>query len=162
MGAIIEIKDTDSRGSLSVELKHILELLTPVGHQLSWAILDLYATGDLGEGKNILDLEQKIQQSPEGLSTSWDELVSLSLGFFEIIDTVIVGYKDPNYRPKLSPNHRIEELYRSCEIVIELIDASLWSIYARDDEMIQRFQLAFHDVMILKPPFKGEKGRAKD
>lgn len=161
MGAIIEIKDTDSRGSLSVELKHILQLITPVGHQLSWAILDLYATGDLGEGKNILDLEEKIRQSPEGISTTWNELVSLSGAFFEIIDIVIAGYQDPNYRPQLSPDHRKEELYKSCEIVIELIDASLWSIYARDNELIQKFQLVFHDVMILKPPFNGEKEGVK-
>jgi len=149
MGNLIEIKDKDSQGGLSVELKHILGLLTPEGRKLLWAILDLYATGDLGEGKSMLEFEQKIRESPEGISISWDELVSLSSVFFQVIDMVIAGYEDPNYHPKLSPEHPIGEIYKSCEIVIELIDSSLWRVHVKRDEMIPKFQAAFSDVEIL-------------
>ncbi len=149
MGKIMQIKDSDLGGVLTVELKHILDLLMPEGRQLSWAILDIEATGDLGEGEKILDFEKEIQQSPIGFPLSWDKLVSLSHAFFEIINTVIVGYKDPNYHPKLLPGHPVEELYKSCEIVIEMIDSSLWSIYAREEKIIQKLQLAFRDVELL-------------
>lgn len=149
MAGIIEIKDRDAQGGLTVELTHILNLLAPEGRPLSWAILDLEATGDLGGGKDMLDLEQEIEQSPTGLLMSWDELVSLARAFFQVINTVIVGCKDAASVPKLHPE---ENLYASSEIVLEAIDSSLWRVYARDDKVLRRLQKAFRDVELLKQP----------
>lgn len=150
MAGIIEIKDKDAQGGLAVELTHILEVLVPEGCQLLWAILDLEATGDLGDGKNMLDLEQEVEQSPTGLLMSWDELVSLACAFFQVINTVIVGCKDATAVPKLHPE---ENLYTSNDIVLEAIDSSLWRVYARDDKVLRRLQRAFRDVKLLEQPF---------
>ncbi len=148
MAGIIEIKDKNAKRILTVELAHILDSLEPEGHHLSWTILDLEATGDLGDGKNMLDLEQEIQQSPQGLHLSWDQLISFSRCFFQVINAVIVGGKDSTTVPILQPGG---DLYQGSEIVVEAIDSSLWRIYARDEEVLQRFQRTFRDVDVYIP-----------
>jgi len=148
MAEMIEIKDKNATGILAVELTHILDLLSPEGHNFSWVILDLEATGNLGDGKNILDLEQEIQQSPKGLLVSWDKLISLSRCFFQVINAVIVGCKDSTSVPRLQPG---EDFYKSSEIVLEAIDSSLWRIYVRDDGVLKRFQKTFRDVEVYAP-----------
>jgi hypothetical protein len=85
------------------------------------------ATGDLGAGRNILDLEQEIQRSPKGLLVSWNELVQLARAFFQVFNAVIVGCRDVTAIPELHPEG---DLYQSSEIVLEVIDSSLWRVYA--------------------------------
>jgi hypothetical protein len=149
MAGFIEIKDKDPQGGLAVELIDILDLLAPEGCQLTWAILDLEATGDPEKGKNMLDLEQEIERSSTGLLISWDALISLARSLFQVINAVIVGCKDVASIPKLQPG---EPLYVSTELVLEAIDSSLWRVYARDDKVLRRLQEAFHEVYILTAP----------
>ena len=54
----IEISDSDD-GLLTVELQDLLFALPEEAKHLWWSILDLEATGDLGPGKNMLDLEKR-------------------------------------------------------------------------------------------------------
>jgi hypothetical protein len=146
MPAILEIKDRDDRGILSVALIDILNLVEPIGAGLTWSILDLEATGDLGDGKNILDLEQEIRDSATGLVVTWKEIVHLSKKVSQIINATIVGSTDGDSLPKLSDG---SSLYTTSEVLLEMIDSSVWRIYVRDKEVLQRLRTAFpHAVTV--------------
>lgn len=151
MAGIIEIRDKkgDDVGILAVDLSHILDLLSKEGPVCSWSILDLYSMGYKEENPRMLEIEQRISNIEEGIPVSWADLKSLAKSCKQIIDAVIVGYKDPAYRPRLSSEHTIKELYKECEIVLELIDSSMWCIYASNDGIIQRFQNRFQDTKLL-------------
>jgi hypothetical protein len=147
MPSIIEIKDEDNRGSLAVALIDLLDLLKREGHQLTWSILELEATGDPNRlPRDMLDLEQEVEQSPNGVIMSWEELVILATAFCEVLNAVIVGCKDATLIPHLQPN---ADLYTPCEIVLEAIDSTLWRVYARDDQIIQRLQTTFRNVVVI-------------
>lgn len=149
MSGMIEIRDADTQGVLAVELSNLLDLVTVEGSLLTWALLDLYATGDLGDDRSMLDLERQIAASPTGLLLSWDELRALASAFTQVIDGVFVGCRDVASIPPLHPK---AELYARCEIVLEAVDSTLWTVYARDDRVLQRLQAAFHDVQAVAVP----------
>ena len=148
MASIIEIKDRDAQGILAVDLPDLLDLLKPEGATLTWAILDLEATGDLGSGRGILDLEQKISRSPTGLAMTWDDLRSLAQAFHQVINATVVACQNLASVPTLVRGDS-DSLYNSCEIVLEAIDSSLWRVYSKRPEVIRRLQASFRDVEVI-------------
>jgi hypothetical protein len=149
MPSIIEIRDKNEPGIPDANLSQVLGLLTREGPSLSWSILDLYAVGDLGEGFGMLDLEEKIQASPEGVALPWEIIFDLSHKFRDIYDLVLVGYHDP-YVPKLGPDNPMSHLYENCEIVIERFDSTYWRIFARDDDVVDKLKKSFTDTEIVE------------
>ena len=148
MASIIEIKDSDLQGVLAVDLLQLLDLLKEEGSKLTWAILDLEATGDLGNGRRILDMEQEIRSSASGLVMTWDALRSLARAFDQVLNATIVGCQDLASAPRFLPGDS-GSLYNSCEIVLEAIDSSLWRIYSKSPEVIRRLQASFRDVEVI-------------
>ncbi len=126
-------------GFLSFDLIDVLQQLD--GSSLHWSILELEASGDLGEGKSILDLEATIRESPHGLLISWDDLVVLASKLHQVVWGLIIGSSDPtalkNYPSEM-------EASRNCDIVIYMFDSSYCDVYARDtaslDRILERFQ----------------------
>lgn len=115
------------------ELAFLLERLAPWGPRFVWAILDLTATGDLGEGGDILDLERRIAESPTGLVLGWAELVGLARGFAQVSDGVFVGCRDAAAIPRLAPGL---DLAAVSDLSLEAIDSSLWRVTSRDARML--------------------------
>ena len=147
MAGIVEVRDSDSRGFLTVELRDFLQVVEPEGRDLIWSILDLEARSDPDKFKgDLLEVEQQVKQSPQGLIFSWDELVAFANALIEVLDAVIVGCKDKKLIPRLIPG---DGVFAQCEIGIEAVDSSLWRVYTRDDELLQRVQTAFHDVAVM-------------
>lgn len=144
----VEIKDEDhGYGCLEVELMDILRLLEQEGQDLTWSILELEATGDADKlGKNMLDIEQEVDCSPQGLIVSWRELVRLANAFHQVINAVIVGSKRTAL---LTRSTTMSDLYISSELIVEAIDSSIWSVYAKEDVVLQRLQAAFRDVELV-------------
>jgi hypothetical protein len=143
MSHIIEIKDQAPPGYLSIELSDILNILVPEGAGLTWAILDLEATVKPETGRNVLALEQQIQESTSGIILTWDDLVSLSREFLQVINTIIVGCRDA---ADIAPLQSVTDLYSSSEIVVEMIDSSAWRIYARDAATMRKLRGSFRNV----------------
>jgi hypothetical protein len=136
MGRIIEIKK-NTEGILDVDLIDILNVIEPEGAILIWTLFDLEATGDLGHGNNILDLEQEVRESPGGLSLNWNDLVSLARRLSQVINAILAGSMVP------IPAAAVNDLYAQSQIVIEAIDSSLWRVYARSDALIERLKKCF-------------------
>jgi|688.fasta_scaffold84212_4 hypothetical protein len=140
MSNVIEIKYQDSQGTSTIELIDLLNLIAQDKQQLVWSILDLEAIGDISTiwERGILDLEANIKFLPQGLILSWQMLVQLAQKFDQVINTVIVGCQKVSKIPSLEPNVNLDE---PCEIVLELIDSSVWRIYTKDELLTLRIGL---------------------
>ena len=131
MSNVIEIKYQDSQGTSTIEPIDLLNPIAQDKQQLVWSTLDLEAIGDISTiwERGILDLEENIKELPQGLILSWQMLFQLAQNFDQVINTVIVGCQETSKIPSLEPN---VDLDKSCEIVLELIDSSVWRIYTKD------------------------------
>jgi hypothetical protein len=138
----IEIKSQDNQGTAVIELIDLLKLINKDRQQLVWSILDLEAVGDISEiwERGILDLEENIKYLYQGYILSWQMLVLLAQKFDDVINTVIVGCHEVTQIPSLIPDSNI---YNPCEIVLELIDSSVWRIYAKDERLLQHLHHEF-------------------
>ncbi|MFN5856276.1 MAG: hypothetical protein ACK456_10320 [Pseudanabaenaceae cyanobacterium] len=132
MSNIIEIKYQDDQDTSTIELIDLLNHIKgDKTEQLIWSILDLEAVGDISLiwERGILDLEANIRFLPKGLILSWQMLVQLAQRFDQVINTVIVGCQEVSEIPSLEPNIDPDP---HCEIVLELVDSSIWRIYTKD------------------------------
>jgi hypothetical protein len=145
MSNVIEIKYQDNQGTSIIELIDLLNLIAQDKQQLVWSILDLEAIGDISTiwERGILDLEENIKELPQGLILSWQMLVLLVRKFDQVINTVIVGCQEVSKIPVLKPDI---DLDTPCEIVLELIDSSVWRIYSKDERLLQHLQHEFSNV----------------
>jgi hypothetical protein len=144
----IRISDDVNR-VISVDLSDILEEIQN-GDSFFWSILDLDASGHLGEGKSIPVFCKQIIESEKGLFIQWDELTSLAKKFFEIVDITIIGCKDKNLLHRYKDN---QEMYETCDIVIELISSSFWQVFSKDKQLIDRLASKFKDIEFLESDF---------
>lgn len=146
MSNVTEIKYQNSQNTSTVELIDLLNLIeSNKQQQLIWSILDLEAVGDITIiwERGILDLEANIKYLPQGLILSWQMLVQLAQKFDQVINTVIVGCQEVSKVPVLKPDIDIDA---PCEIVLELIDSSVWRIYSKDERLLQHLQHEFSNV----------------
>ncbi len=156
MTGVVEIRDTTQESPsgprmLAVTLADLLECIAPVGRGLTWTILDLEAVGELSGKRNMLDLEEQIQASPHGLVVSWSELLTLAQELHQVINCVLAGMKAPSATAQI---RRGTDTCAISDLVLEAIDSSLWSVFARDDRVLERLQRRFHDINFLPLPIR--------
>lgn len=142
MSHMIEISDSQD-GLLPTLLKE----LGSEGLKLNWALLYLYATGDLGENKSIIDFENDIEKSPHGFCLSWQELNQLANKLDQVFDILIVGAISTDMIRKYKED---KDLYLNSYIVFELIDGSCWEVYSEDTSFIEKLAARFIDVKLSK------------
>lgn len=115
-----------------------------------WSILFLDAIGDLGDKKSIPEFENQILESEKGIFISWKELCNLAKKFEQIIDITILGCKDLESIRRYDIE---QEMYESCDIVIEMVDSSYWEIFSKDKSIINRLAAKFKDTQLLETDF---------
>jgi hypothetical protein len=140
----IRIKDA-KRNIVSVKLNDILQMIDN-GNLFYWSILWLEASGNLGEGNSIISLEENIANSKNGLIMKWEDLTLLSNKFNQIIELCVVGCKDGYLLNRYSNS---EEMYKKCDIVIEMVDGSFWEIHSKDLGFITKIKENFKDIELL-------------
>lgn len=144
MPGIIEVRDKDARGFLTVELRDLLRIVEPHGRNLIWSILDLEARSDPAKFKgDLVAVEQEVKLSPKGLIISWADLLVFSAGLVEVLDGLFVGCTDRNSIPGLIPG---DDIFSQCEIGIEAFDSTMWRVYAREDALLHKVAEAFREV----------------
>ena len=116
-----------------------------------WSILHLYASGNLGEGKSIPIFQKQIYNSENGLFIEWNDLKLLSTKFYEIIDMLIIGCSNKN---ALHRYNRDQEMYETCDIVIEMFDSCYWEVFSKDETLINKLTKKFKKVEFLKTDFQ--------
>jgi hypothetical protein len=142
-----KIELRDKLNNNLVELRHILPLLPQYVTSLNWAILELEARGDIGEEITMSDLMEAVNNNPNGYLMDWNKLLTFSQKVFQIIDGTFVGFRDLNNRPAFKPEGA---LYERSEVVLELIDSTLWSIYSKDFNVLKVFDNEFKDVKFVE------------
>lgn len=140
----IEISDSINN-VISVTLPDILKEIHN-GNSFHWSILDLYASGNLGEGKSIVAFSDTIYKSEKGFFINWDDLNLLSVKFWEIIDIVIIGCKDENLLRKYEND---KKMYEACDIFIVFFDSCFWEVFSKDEDLIERLAKRFNEIKFL-------------
>lgn len=130
---IIKRHTADSR---TICLRDILQVVIG-GENLHWAILWIYAVGDLGYGRSMLEFEDEVGQSETGVRFCWDELIDLSNKFDDIYDILVVGAHDKALLRKYATD---EEMYAKCDYTFELADSSYWIVTALNAEALAPHQ----------------------
>ncbi len=124
---------------VKIKIQDILSSINN-GSSLFWSVLYIYGSGSLKdgwstlrEGKTITAFEEKINKLETGLILNWDELLSLMNSYLQVWGVLIIGCKD------FKSLHRYQsdqEMYESCDIVIELVDSYFWEVFSRESKLI--------------------------
>lgn len=109
----------------------------------NWNILFLDGTPNPGYGEFLTDYKKKINNSENGILVSWGELKNLSEKFFQMYETIILGSKNAALLHRYKEE---KEMYKTCDIVLELIDCAFWEVYVKDIKIIERFKKNFKDI----------------
>ncbi len=133
MPAILELLQTS--GVVPCQLIDLLHVLPEDAHALTWAILDLEAIGDIRGvwDAGVLDLEAQLHRSP--MIFDWQDLVKLANSFEQVINITLVACLDTSDIPAVD----FEVDKSNCEFVLELVDSTVWRIYAKHQDKLQRF-----------------------
>jgi hypothetical protein len=146
MAKVIEIRDRNQSGILTLELQDLLAFFNESGQSLIWSIQNLEAVGDPEKLKtDLLEIEEQAKKSPHGLILEWEDLLGLAQSLTDVWEVLIIACRNRELIPNLK--HGIDRL-DSCEIAIELFDSSYWRVCARDDAVIQRIADHCDDVTV--------------
>ncbi len=144
MAHMIEINDSHN-GLLTVTLPMLLSEINKDFSYLSWSLLYLSATGDLGKDRSIVDLEDSISSSPDGFCLEWEELSDIADKFDQVFDTLIVGSTSKGSIQKYEND---EDLYLNYSIVLDLFDGAYWRVYSEDESLIKKLADKFSDIKL--------------
>ena len=133
----IRIRDLDG-GFVNFDLAVLLKQFD--GSALHWSILELEATGDLGENKHLADVVNQVRTSKCGLQVSWKELVDLASHLHQVIWGFVIGSQDPEALERYASE---AEVSKNCDIVIDVFDTTYCDVYARDQGLLDRISAGF-------------------
>ena len=146
--AVIEIRDKDYKGLLTVNLIDILNNLPSNCHKLKWFIYEVECTGDLsGLGLSVIAFEEEINNSKTGTKITWEKLYELAKSFYQVVNITIVAFINDR------DNKTIKQVFidKKYLLSIECIDSSLWQLDNRASLLdTKEFLSAFSDVSLLK------------
>jgi hypothetical protein len=135
---IVEIWDTPA-----VKLVDLLDAI-PAIDELNWSIMEFWGVA-CDDDTDLVALERQAAESDTGLTLSAAELRSFAAQLLQLIDGIVVGYRD-------NPPTRSEpDLRRSSEVVIEAIDSTQWRVYARDPFVLDGVRRIYGDVRNVEP-----------
>lgn len=143
------LRISDIKDGKCISLSEVL-LDIPYPNQLNWLLLWLDVTPIKKEGKPIIELEKKVNESENGFSCTLESLMELSRKIFQEIEVLIIG-------SRIKENlHRYKEdqtMYETCDIVIEMIDGGFWEIFSKDINLIDRLMKKYKEVEFLPQTF---------
>ena len=133
-----------------IELRDVLDEINN-GDEFYWSILGLWMTGDLGLGQSVLDLENRIKNLENGLFISWEDLNDLAKKIWQTIEISVIGCKDKKLLLRYEDD---QEMYETCDIVIQMIDSSYWEIFSKDERLVNRLAEKFKNTEFLNSDFE--------
>lgn len=137
---------------LTIRLEEILNEIRG-GKNFYWSILFFDGTGCLPEGKVILSSMEEAKNSKKGILIAWEDLNFLATQLHQIQDILIVGCKSKDTMMRYDTD---QEIYESCDFVMEVIDGYSWEIFSSDFSFIDRLALKFKENKFLESDFQDE------
>lgn len=142
-GIRIYVKQDDA---IHVKLLDILDGIDN-GNKYYWSILEIEASGYLGEGKNYMQLEEEVQTSPNGFFINWEELKDLSRKLDQVIWITIIGCTNKDLLKRYDND---QEMYTVCDFVIEVFDGGCFEIFSKEKTFIEFLIRGFNKTEIMK------------
>jgi hypothetical protein len=132
------------------------ELLINIPHpdQFKWSLLWFCVTPMENEGRFISELTEKINSSEQGLDFSFTALLALSKKIFQEIEVLVIGCKMKENLHRYTVD---QEMYETCDIVMEMIDGGFWEVFSKNEILINRLAKKYKEVEILASDFQGKK-----
>lgn len=140
-----KIKIMDSGEILTFDLVDILNCIKDIGSNYNWAILDIYLTSKQNSNLNVLELEKEVNSKDEFFKISFVDLLKLSGKFNQVIDGKFIASRG-DFKNRID----IKDIEEKCDIVIEAIDSSYWTVFSKDSRIIELLTSTFEKVEILK------------
>ena len=140
----IRIYDSNNN-ILAISLSDILEEI-PKGSSYYWALLFIDGSPEKGCGHFFVEYKNKVNHSEKGLLINFDELNKLDSKFFQIYEVRLLASMHPVLLRRYMTE---EEMYKKCELVIELIDCSFWEVHAHKKALILNLQKKFQQTKLL-------------
>ncbi|NGX37492.1 MAG: hypothetical protein K1000chlam2_00648 [Chlamydiae bacterium] len=144
------IRISDLKEGKCIPLSEVLANI-PHASQLNWALLWFDVTPTEKEGKLLTELQKKVKESEEGLSYTFESLAELSKKIFQEIEVLIVGCKNKENVRRYKDD---QEMYETCDIVIEMIDGGFWEIFSKDISWIDQLAEKYEEVEFLTSDFQ--------
>ena len=135
----LEIFDTDEHGKLGGSLAEILRLADPPASRLVWTLRYIEARDDVSAAwpAGIKDLEAQASAHRFGLELSWHTLGSLAALLHTPVDIRLDGWAR---KPKAG------DAPGELALRIELLDATLFRVAARERRVLTRLEQRFKDT----------------
>lgn len=144
------LRISDIKNDKCLSLIEILENI-PNADQFYWALLWLDVTPMKKDGKCIAKLQQKVNQSEQGIPCLFEFLIEIANKIFQEIEVLIIACKNKKNL------HRYEvdkKMYETCDIVIEIIDGGFWEIFSNDIDWIDELSKKYKQTEFLKSDFQ--------
>jgi hypothetical protein len=122
------IRISDIKDGKCIPLSEVLTNI-PYANQLTWALLWFDVTPIKKEGQLIIELQKKVNESEEGFLCTFEVSTELSRKIFQEIEILIIGCKT---REHIHRYEEDQEMYETCDTVIEMIDGGSWEIFSKN------------------------------
>lgn len=140
------IRISDSKDNvLNVKISDILKLIQK-GNDLNWCILFLDGVPNSENTNTVNEYKNKINKSKEGLKLKWDEILFIGNQLFQIYEIIILGCKNQEFLHRYDTD---QEMYQSCDIVIELVDCAFWQVFSKNKGLINELKIKFKEIELL-------------
>lgn len=126
---------------LSITLKEILKCIDNPSSYL-WKLLWIEGIGSYEE--SMLEFETKINESPNGILFSYNELIKLSDAMDQIIDLTLIADLESE---KLIRYDSDDIMYKNCKYVIELIDSCFWEFTSSEMKAVESMRQKIDGVV---------------
>ena len=143
------IRISDSKDNACIPLEDLLPIINE--SNLNWALLWIKVFPKREQGESVMELEPKVNGSPNGFICSWEFLLDLAKKFHQEIDLLIIGSKSVQNLHRYKDD---KEMYETCDVVIEMIDGGFWEIFSSDPNLIAKLKSRFRETEPLDVDFQ--------
>ena len=144
------IRISDIKDGKCIPLGELLETISDET-QFFWAWLWLDVTPLENEGHYLVELQKKINQSEDGLTTTFESILEISKKIFQEIDLTIIACKT---KENVHRYKKDKEMYETCDIVIEMIDGGSWEVFSKNVTWINQLAKKFQSIEFLASDFQ--------
>lgn len=139
------IRISDIKDGKCIPLSDLLETIQDE-KQFFWAWLWLDVTPLESKGQYVIELQKKINQSKDGLLVTFESILEISEAIFQEIDLTIISCK---MEENIHRYKEDKEMYKTCDIVIEMIDGGFWEIFSKNLTWINQLSKKFQNIEFL-------------
>jgi len=144
------IRISDLKENKCISLSELLDNI-PNADQFNWVLLWFDVIPKKKEGRKLVEIQKKIQESNKGLSFTFSALTELSKKIFQEIEVLIIGCKN---KENIHQYKDDQEMYETCDLVIEMIDGGFWEVFSKNINWIDWLAKKYKKVEYLSSNFQ--------